>query len=172
MKRSNSVLSSCSMTSSCRDEQEISVSNSTYLTPTQRKNQEIKRIRSELERANDMLLSKDKEITALKKEIAALKESQNPSNLNDSWITETESAADSGNCEEQVWEPEMTVMEKLSESEPNKMDNIDFELMENALREEEEYRHKLEEENRELNDTLADLREQIKRTKESFRLNS
>lgn len=166
MKRSNSVLSSCSMTSSCRDEQEISVSNSTYLTPTQRKNQEIKRIRLELERANDMLLSKDKEITVLKKEIAALKESQNPSNLNDSWITETESAADSGNCEEQVWEPEMTVMEKLSESEPNKMDNIDFELMENALREEEEYRHKLEEENRELNDTLADLREQIKRTKE------
>ena len=66
----------------------------------------------------------------------------------------------------------MTVMEKLSESEPNKMDNIDFELMENALREEEEYRHKLEEDNRELNDTLADLREQIKRTKESFRLNS
>ena len=64
----------------------------------------------------------------------------------------------------------MTVMEKLSESEPNKMDNIDFELMENALREEEEYRHKLEEDNRELNDTLADLREQIKRTKESFRL--
>ena len=61
------------MTSSCRDEQEISVSNSTYLTPTQRKNQEIKRIRLELERANDMLLSKDKEITVLKKEIAALK---------------------------------------------------------------------------------------------------
>ena len=61
------------MTSSFKDDQDTSSSSSTYLTPTQRKNQELKRIRLELDRANNMLLSKDKEIMVLKKEIAALK---------------------------------------------------------------------------------------------------
>ena len=93
MRRSNSCLSSSSMTSSFREES--STDCSTYLTPTQRKNQEIKKIRLELERANNLLLSKDKEITLLKKEVTALKESKDPSNLQDSWIAETESAADS-----------------------------------------------------------------------------
>ena len=163
IRRSNSCLSSCSMTSSYTAD---TVDCSTYLTPTQRKNQEIKKIRLELERANNLLLSKDKEITVLKKEVAALKASQNPSSLNDSWIAETESAADSGNCEETVWdtEPEPELVTMVTN---NKMDNIDFELMESALREEEEYRHKLEEDNQELNDQIADLREEILKMKET-----
>ena len=165
MRRSNSCLSSSSMTSSFREES--STDCSTYLTPTQRKNQEIKKIRLELERANNLLLSKDKEITLLKKEVTALKESKDPSNLQDSWIAETESAADSGNCEEMVSSAYDTEVEQEVVVTNNKMDNIDFELMESALREEEEYRHKLEEDNQELKDQVADMAEEIQRLKES-----
>jgi len=164
MRRSNSCLSSSSMTSSFREES--STDCSTYLTPTQRKNQEIKKIRLELEKANNLLLSKDKEITLLKKEVTALKESKDPTNLQDSWIAETESAADSGNCEEMGSSAYDTEVEQEVVTS-NKMDNIDFELMESALREKEEYRHKLEEDNQELKDQVADMTEEIQRLKES-----
>ena len=137
--------------------------NSTYLTPTQRKNQEIKRLRLELERVNTVVASKDKEIVVLKKEIAALKESQKPSNLNDSWIAETESAADSGNCEElPTWDGEDQEQDTNQPSD-TKIDNIDFELMESALREEEEYRQKLEEDNQELTDKITELKAEIEK---------
>ena len=103
----------------------------------------------------------------LKKEIAALKESQNPSNLNDSWIAETESAADSGNCEEiQTWEGEE--QDQITNQPSHaKIDNIDFELMESALREEEEYRHKLEEDNQELHDKISELKIEMVKLKDN-----
>ena len=176
VRRSNSCLSSSSLASSYREEAEA---GATYLTPTQRKNQEIRRVRLELERANNLLLAKDREITMLKKEVAALKESQHPSSLQDSWTADTESAADSGNCEEvdPAWDtagdtagaeqlPEARVEESLA-SAKLETDNIDFELMESALREEEEYRHQLEEDNQELRDQVAGTREEVRRLQEA-----
>ena len=172
VRRSNSCLSSSSLASSCREEAEP---GATYLTPTQRKNQEIRRVRLELERANNLLLAKDREITILKKEVAALKESQHPSSLQDSWTADTESAADSGNCEEvdPAWDtagaeqqPETRLEESLATTKLE-TDNIDFELMESALREEEEYRHQLEEDNQELRDQVAATREELRRLQEA-----
>ena len=172
VRRSNSCLSSSSLASSCREEAEP---GATYLTPTQRKNQEIRRVRLELERANNLLLAKDREITILKKEVAALKESQHPSSLQDSWTADTESAADSGNCEEvdPAWDtagaeqpPEARLEESLATTKLE-TDNIDFELMESALREEEEYRHQLEEDNQELRDQVAGTREELRRLQEA-----
>ena len=172
VRRSNSCLSSSSLASSCREEAEP---GATYLTPTQRKNQEIRRVRLELERANNLLLAKDREITILKKEVAALKESQHPSSLQDSWTADTESAADSGNCEEvdPAWDtagaeqqPEARLEESLATTKLE-TDNIDFELMESALREEEEYRHQLEEDNQELRDQVAATREELRRLQEA-----
>ena len=176
VRRSNSCLSSSSLASSCREEAEP---GATYLTPTQRKNQEIRRVRLELERANNLLLAKDREITILKKEVAALKESQHPSSLQDSWTADTESAADSGNCEEvdPAWDtagdtagaeqpPEARLEESLATTKLE-TDNIDFELMESALREEEEYRHQLEEDNQELRDQVAGAREELRRLQEA-----
>ena len=176
VRRSNSCLSSSSLASSCREEAEP---GATYLTPTQRKNQEIRRVRLELERANNLLLAKDREITILKKEVAALKESQHPSSLQDSWTADTESAADSGNCEEvdPAWDTagdtagaEQQSEARLEESLGTtklETDNIDFELMESALREEEEYRHQLEEDNQELRDQVAGAREELRRLQEA-----
>ena len=170
IQRSNSCLSSASMGTSFREETgEGAVA--AYLTPTQRKNQEIKTLRLELEKAKNQLMSRDKEIVILKKEVEALKESQNPSSLNDSWLADSESAADSGNCEEMVtsWGPGAghQEAEEVPEMAPGiKMDNIDFELMETALREEEEYRHRLEDSNQELQDTVSDLKEEIQRVKD------
>ena len=123
-------------------------------------------MRLELEKANSVIATKDREIMILKKEVAALKESQNPNNLQDSWTAESESAADSGNCEElHAWEEHDQLAE--SSTEPSKIDNIDFELMETALREEEEYRHKLEEDNKNLTENISDLRVEMEKMKDS-----
>ena len=56
MRRSNSCLSSSSMTASLREE---GPETSTYLTPTQRKNMEIKNMRLELERARAEVSEKE-----------------------------------------------------------------------------------------------------------------
>jgi len=104
-----------------------------YLTPTQRKNQEIKQIRRELAKANDLLHMKDKEITVLRREVTMLKESRK---MNDSWTAQT----------------------------GTKLENIDFELMETALKEEEETRH--EEGNEE--DELIDVRKVLAFTKDQY----
>ena len=171
LRRSNSCLSSSSMTGSLRED---GPETSSYLTPTQRKNMEIKNIRLELERAKAELSEKDGEILILRKEVAALKESQSASRLEEScpsWAAgETESVGDSGNCEElgeTVWEtletPPVTSPETHVDTnqEGNNMENFEFELMESALKEEEEYRHKLETDNQELASKVSELEEQL-----------
>lgn len=168
LRRSNSCLSSSSMTGSLREE---GAETSTYLTPTQRKNMEIKNIRLELERTKAELSEKDREILILRKEVAALKESQSASRLEESWAAvETESVGDSGNCEElgeTTWETSETPLDTSPEThidtnqEGNNMENFEFELMESALKEEEEYRHKLETDNQELSSQVSDLEEQL-----------
>lgn len=146
---------------------EDSFDGSTYLTPTQRKNQEIKRIRLELAKANELLQTRDKELVLLRREVSALKES---GQMNDSWTAETGSVTDSGNCEESCstsWDPDQDV----DESPPgngHKLENIDFELMETALKEEEETRHKLEAGNEELRDQLIDARRELAFTKDQY----
>ena len=178
MRRSNSCLSSSSMTGSVREE---GPETSTYLTPTQRKNVEIKNIRLELERARAELSAKDREILILRKEVAALKESQSASRLEEScdgWAAgETESGGDSGNCEElgeTVWETAETPPEASPETnndnnqEGNSMENFEFELMESALKEEEEYRHKLETDNQELSSKVSELEVQLIAINEKF----
>ena len=137
VKRSNSTLS---CTSEVRKEEGGEGSIATYLTPTQRRNQEVKRIRLELGRANHRLEEKEREIGLLRRELVALKES---GRMEESWGAETGSVTDSGNCEED-----------------DGGGHIDFELMEGALREEEETRQRLEEENSELREELEQAREE------------
>ena len=175
LRRSNSCLSSSSMTGSLREE---GAETSTYLTPTQRKNMEIKKIRLELERTKAELSKKDREILILRKEVAALKESQSASRLEESWAAvETESVGDSGNCEElgeTTWETSETHLDTSPEThietnqEGNNMENFEFELMESALKEEEEYRHKLETDNQELSSQVSDLEEQLVTIREKY----
>lgn len=143
---------------------EDSFDGSSYLTPTQRKNQEIKRIRLELANANELVQTKDKEITLLKREVSALKDS---GQMNDSWTAETGSVTDSGNCEEicSTWDADQEV-DIVTSGSGNKLENIDFELMETALKEEEETRHKLEAGNEELRDQLMDARRELAFTRE------
>ena len=162
MRRSNSCLSSSSMTASLREE---GPETSTYLTPTQRKNMEIKNMRLELERARAEVSEKELEILVLRKEVAALKEAQSARSCNS-----TESVGDSGNCEElgeAAWETSETPPDTSPEThidinlEGNNMENFEFELMESALKEEEEYRHKLETDNQELSSKVSELEEQL-----------
>jgi len=147
---------------------EDSFDGSTYMTPTQRKNQEIKRMRLELAKANELLQTRDKEITLLRREVSALKES-GPGQMNDSWTAETGSVTDSGNCEEicNSWDPDQEV-DRSTTGSGNKLENIDFELMETALKEEEETRHKLEAGNEDLRDQLMDARRELTFTKDQY----
>ena len=159
LRRSSSCLSSSSMTGSLRED---GGEAATYLTPTQRKNLEIKNIRLELERAKVSLDEKDREIMILRKEVAALKEAAATSKLQEScasWNaeTETESVGDSGNCEELV-ETEEAIN---NNQEGNNMENFEFELMESALKEEEEYRHQLESDNQELSSKVTQLQQEV-----------
>lgn len=165
VRRSNSSLSFNSDVGVLKKED--SFDGSTYLTPTQRKNQEIKRIRLELAKANELLQIRDKEIAALRREVSALKE---PGQMNDSWTAETGSITDSGNCEESCstsWDPDQEVEGGPNET-GHKLENIDFELMETALKEEEETRHKLEAGNEELKDELIDVRRELAFTKDQY----
>lgn len=165
VRRSNSSLSFSSEVGVLKKED--SFDGSTYLTPTQRKNQEIKRLRLELAKANELLQTKDKEIIALRREVCALKES---GQMNESWTAETGSITDSGNCEESCstsWDPDQEV-DECPDQTGNKLENIDFELMETALKEEEETRHKLEAGNEELKDELIDVRRELAFTKDQF----
>ena len=171
LRRSNSCLSSSSSTSmgtSLRD-QLGEEDPAAYLTPTQRKNQEIKRLRLELAKAKSQLISRDKEIVTLKKQVEALKESQKQSSLGESCQADSasESLADSGNCEEIDGEARWGTGEpKREEEDVPELNNIDFELMESTLREEEEYRQKLEDDNEELQVNVRDLKEEVQRLKE------
>lgn len=158
VRRSNSSLSYSDVGSL---KKEASFEGTTYLTPTQRKNQEIKRLRLELAKATELLQSKDKAITLLRKEVSAFKDS---GEMNESWTAETESVTDSGNCEE-TWDQDV---DGSTSGSGNKLENIDFELMETALREEEETRHKLEEGNEELRDQLQEVRKEMEFTKEQY----
>ena len=160
LRRSNSSLSHSDVGGSGRREE--TSEQSAYITPTQRKNLELKKIRLELLQTNQTLQAKEREIIMLKKEVAALKESKF-SKLGDSWAGEAESWTDSGNCEElcTAWEEEDTPEAAGPEQEPgNKLENIDFELMETALKEEEETRHKLQENNEALKEELESRKQE------------
>ena len=105
---------------------------STYLTPTQRKNNEIKRLKYELNKAHEQIHDKNSEITSLRSELCKLKEVLSPDH------GESGSIPDSGNCEDHCED---------SENETNTrsaMLGIDFELMESTLQEEEESRQQLQ----------------------------
>lgn len=161
LRRSSSCLSSSSMTASLREDGEEAA---TYLTPTQRKNMEIKNLRLELERARSCLEEKDGEILILRKEVAALKEAQS-CKLQEScgsWPAETESVGDSGNCEE-LGETEENLNNNQEEggSLNNNIENFEFELMESALKEEEEHRHQLESDNQELSSKVTELQQEV-----------
>ena len=129
VRRSNSSLS-CSSEGNSRREEVGDPAN--YLTPTQRRNQEVKRLRSELGRAGHRLEERDKEVARLRRELMALREGAVQDN-------------DSGNCEEEEVEGE----------------RVEFEFVETALREEEENRQRLEEENKELRLELQRVKEQL-----------
>ena len=92
----------------------------------------MKRLRTELSRTSQRLEERDKEVTRLRRELMALREGGVPDN-------------DSGNCEEEDGEGE----------------RVEFEFVESALREEEETRQRLEEENRELLLELHRVKEQL-----------
>eukprot|EP00092_Neocalanus_flemingeri_P005608 GFUD01006040.1.p1 GENE.GFUD01006040.1~~GFUD01006040.1.p1 ORF type:complete len:437 (+),score=93.08 GFUD01006040.1:239-1549(+) len=156
VRRSNSSLSYSDVGGVKKED---TFEGSTYLTPTQRKNQEMKRMRLELAKANELLQTKDKEITLLRREVSALKES---GQMNDSWTAESGSITDSGNCEEicSTWDADQEV-DGSTPGSGNKLENIDFELMETALKEEEETRHKLEAGNEDLRDQLMDARREL-----------
>lgn len=165
VRRSNSSLSYSDVGGLKKED---SFDGSTYLTPTQRKNQEIKRIRLELAKANELLQARDKELVLLRREVSALKES---GQMNDSWTAETASVTDSGNCEESCstsWDPDHEGDESTAGTTGHKLENIDFELMETALKEEEETRHKLESGNEELRDQLIDARRELAFTKDQY----
>ena len=163
LRRSSSCLSSSSMTSSLREDVG---EGSTYLTPTQRKNMEIKNLKLELERAKSSLDEKDREILILRKEVAALKEAQSLANSQlqescSSWPAETDSVGDSGNCEELVETEESLNNNQEGENLNNNIENFDFELMESALKEEEEHRHQLEADNQELSSRVRELEQEV-----------
>ncbi len=172
LRRSNSWLSSsssASMGTNLRD-QLGEEDPAAYLTPTQRKNQEIRRLRVELEKAKSQLISRDKEIVTLKKQVAALKESQKQSSLGEPGQADsaTESLADSGNCEEIDGDSKWGAPGERHREEEDvpETDNIDFELMESTLREEEEYRQKLEDDNQGLKVNVRDLKMEVQRLKD------
>ena len=134
VRRSNSTLSCSSLRSS-----EGAGETSSYLTPTQRRAAEVRRVRLELGRATQRLEEQDKEILVLRRELAALREVRMVESV------ETVSVTDSGTCEEE---------------EEGQGGHIDFELMETALREEEEVRGRLEEDNKGLREELEEAREE------------
>merc|ERR1712217_1001246 len=165
VRRSNSSLSFSSEAGVLKKEN--SFDGSTYLTPTQRKNQEIKQMRLELTKANALLQTRDKEISALRREVCALEKSEQK---NESWKVETGSITDSGNCEESCstsWDQDREV-DECPDQTGHKLENIDLELMETSLKEDEETRHKLEVENKELKDELIDVRRELAFTKDQF----
>ena len=130
VRRSNSTLS-CSSEGNPTTRREEG-DPASYLTPTQRRNQEVKRLRTELGRAGQRLEERDKEVARLRRELMSLREGGVPDN-------------DSGNCEEEDGEGE----------------RVEFEFVESALREEEETRQRLEEENRELQRELQRVKERL-----------
>ena len=164
MRRSNSCLSSASMTTSEGYDEAENRQHQSYLTPTQRKNQEIKRLRLELEKTKKQLISRENEILTLKQEVAALQESQQ--SIGEPFHADSESVTDSGNCEEIVtkWDASEVHLKEVEDVEDN--DNIDFEIMESTLREEEDYRQNLEDDNRELQNIISNLRDEIKTLRE------
>ena len=161
-RRSNSCLSSTSIGTSLRD-QLGEEDPAAYITPTQRKNQEIKRLRFELEKAKTKLISRDEEIKALKEEVAAFKRYHEQAIVCEPYQEDSESATDSGNCEEMV----ASLDAREGEEEVQEMNSIDFELMESTLREEEEYRQKLEDDNQKLQLNVSNLKEEIQRLKDN-----
>ena len=171
LRRSNSCLSSSSTSIGTSLREQLGEEDpAAYLTPTQRKNQEIKRLRLELEKSKSQLISRDKEIVTLKKQVAALKESQKQSSLGEACLADSasESLADSGNCEEIDGDARWGAGDpSRGEEEDPELNNIDFELMESTLREEEEYRQKLEDDNEELQVNVRDLKEEVQRLKEN-----
>lgn len=141
VRRSNSTLSTCS-SEGRREEGEAAA----YLTPTQRRNQEVRRLRLELGRVTHRLEERDKEVVGLRRQLLTLRAAAG--RMDESWSAETEaSTTDSGNCDE----------EELVEGAT---DHVDFELMEATLREEEETRQRLEEEMRGVREELEEAREQ------------
>ena len=143
VRRSNSTLSTCS-SEGRREEGEAAA---TYLTPTQRRNQEVRRLRLELGRVTHRLEERDKEVVGLRRQLLTMK-AATAGRMAESWSAETEaSTTDSGNCDE----------EELVEVAT---DHMDFELMEATLREEEETRQRLEEEMRGVREELEEAREQ------------
>ena len=143
IKRSSSSLSSADI----GDRKEESFDGSTYMTPTQRKNNEIKRLKAELNKANDIIQAKDKEIISLRNELVKHKGGLSPDNC------EASSIPDSGNCDDVDSEQEPETRTALQ--------NIDFELMESTLREEEETRLQLSTENRDLRTEQEQLELQL-----------
>ena len=130
LRRSVSSLSSADIAK--EDNQE----STTYQTPTQRKNNEIKRLKAELNKASDLIQAKDREIICLRNELVKYKGGVSPDNC------EATSIPDSGNCEDPDSEQEPETRSVLQ--------NIDFELMETTLQEEEETRQQLTVENHRL----------------------
>lgn len=132
---------------------EESFEGSTYLTPTQRKNNEIKKLRAELNKAYDIIKTKDEEIISLRKELVKFKGGLSPDYF------EATSIPDSGNCEDPDSEHEPETSSVLR--------NIDFELMETTLREEEESRQQLSAENQDLKFQQENINQQIQELKSS-----
>lgn len=156
VRRSNSCLSSLGGGEKTREPS--FESTNTYLTPTQRKNQELKRCRADLAKANERIEAKELEIRGLQRKLCTLAEIEEGSGnrtRTDQQATETGSVTDSGNCEE--LSVSLGLLDQDIHQEEEGGDNIDFELMEAALREEEEARHKLEEENRLLRGQLGNM---------------
>ena len=129
---------------------ENSFEGSTYLTPTQRKNSEIKKLRAELAKAKATIHSRDGEIISLRDELVKLK-----GDLLSPDSCEANSIPDSGNCDEDL--------------EQDHEQNIDFELMESTLREEEETRHQLSSHNQELQFQLETLGQELEDLKVAHR---
>ena len=128
MRRSASSLSYSDFGSGDKD---TASDPSTYLTPTQRKNNEIKRLKLELNKAQELIHHKDSEITTLRSELSKLKEVLSPDHGGESG-----SIPDSGNCEDHCEDSENETRSALL--------GIDFELMESTLQEEEETRQQLQ----------------------------
>jgi len=163
VRRSNSCLSSLDGDKVAPTREGSFDGGTHYITPTQRKNQELKKCRADLSKANDKLETKDLEIRELQRELRLMKDSM-PDSLSRSWgegqEAETGSVTDSGNCEE--LSVSFGLLDQESQRGEAVGDNIDFELMETALREEEEVRYKLEEENKHLKEQLDELKTELK----------
>ena len=143
IRRSTSSLSY----SDLGDRKEEAFEGSTYITPTQRKNNEIRRLKAELSKANDIIQDRDKEIISLRNELVKHKGGLSPD------YCEASSIPDSGNCDDVDCEQEPETRSALQ--------NIDFELMESTLREEEETRLQLSTENQDLRTEQEVLEAQI-----------